>query len=508
MAAREVVPVYGSYIASPDAPSLGQVVASGSERGLHVHLATGDGYAAVDVGASGYLYQITEPLGLPPTFTDRSRAALYTQGYEWYGCSFGPNVIMANGVDPVQYRDAGGAGLFADMITSTFAPVGKFPFAFKQNLFLANLTLAAPYDGLAAGANPTVLAWSRNDNIRQYGSFNANPELIGAGYQPLNFDIGDITGAIGGTDYAVVACSNGFVRVEGPPYSFQVTADGCGTLHPYSLCRVKNDLYFHGPSGIMRLRDGFGPPETVGAKKFVRSLIDNTTGFSGIAWVNGGQIISAAYDSVNDIVAMAYRSSLPTGASVTHAQTVLWYNVGEDRAAVATMPGYDSSGAICPIHYMRTGRQAGVGTYWSPGRDIRFLSNAVGSATPAVSYHQFALGAISQHLILKGGYRKLSATGVTRALRIRPVYTLTDNNAAIGTWSAYIDSTNKTHVAPTVKGPYTSQDDAHGWISTPDTVYADFHSVKFDLTPGSDVYKIAEFRGYEVEFSTSGTYGA
>lgn len=507
--AREVVPVYGSYIASPDTPALGQIATSAAERGLHVHLATGDGYVAVDVGGVARLYQITEPLGVPPVITDRSKAGAYTQGFEWYGCSFGSNVVMANGDSPVQYRDAGGAAAFANMITSTFAPVGKFPFAFKNNLFLANLTLAAPYDGLAAGANPTVVAWSGSDNIRQFGSFNADPQIIGAGYQPLNFDIGDITGAIGGTDYALVAHSNGFVRIEGPPYTFKVVTDGCGCLYPYSLCRVRDDVYFWGPSGLTRLRGGLGPPETVGIGKFTRSLIDNTTGFSDISWINGGQIISSAYDALNDIVLTAYRSNLETttGVSDPHAQTFLWYNVNEDRATVATMPRYDLDDAVAPAHYLRTGRQAGVGSYWTPARDIRFLSNSANTTAGTVSYHYFSLGGIPQSLILHGGYNRLNPETTSRIVRVRPVYTKTDNSVVVGVWSATIESTNMAHSTPATSGPFTTAD-SHGWITTPTAVMGDFHSVSFNLSPATDVYKIAEFRGYEVEFVSGGKYGA
>lgn len=509
--AREVVPVYGSYISAPDSPLVATVVASpsvGTERGLHVHLSTGDGYAAVDVAGAptlGHLYQVTEA----GVSTDRSRAAFYTAGNEWHGCSFGDNVVMANGVDPVQFRLGAGAAAFADMITSTFAPVGKFPFSFKNNLFLANLTLAAPYDGLAAGANPTVVAWSRSEDIRQFGSFNANPEILGSGYQPLNFDIGEITGGIGATDYALVAFTNGFVRIEGPPYTFRVIVDNCGTLSPYSLFRAGEDVYFLGPSGLMRLRGGFGPPETIGVGLFTRSLIDNTTGFSDMAWVSGSQIVSGAFDSVNELAVVAYRSGLETVTGVTdpHTQTLLWYNSREERASLSTCPRYDLNDLVAPMHYLRTGRQAAVGSSWSPGRDIRFLSNGMGAAAGTVSYRKFSLGFIPLPLILQRGYRRFHPKLTTRITSVRPIYTTTDPTITPGIWSVSIESVNKPQDAPTVKGPYTSQN-THGSISTPDTVFADFHAPKISVATNSDIYKVVEFRGIEVEFVTGGTFAA
>lgn len=503
--AREVVPVYGSYIASPDTPSIATVVGSGTERGLHVHFQTGDGYVAVDVGANGRIFQVTEA----GVVTDRSIAALYTAGLETYGCSFGTNVIMTNGTDPVQFRDGSGASLFANMITSAaFAPAGKFPFAFKNNLFLANLTLPAAYDTLPIGANPTVVAWSRNDDIRQFGSFNIDPQIIGAGYQPLNFDIGNITGAIGGTDYALVACSNGFVRIEGPPYTFSVVVDGCGCLYPYSLVRVREDVYFWGPAGLMRLPGGFGPVQSVGIGKFTRSLIDNATGFSDMAWVNGGQIISGAYDAVNDIVVMAYRSALSTSGVVDpHTQTFLWHNVTENRSSVATMPRYDTNDKVSPIHYLRTGKQAGVGSTWSPARDIRFLTNSADAAPDDVTYRQFGLGFIPLPLILHSGFKRFYKDKVSRVVRVRPAYTLTDPAAVPGVWSVTIESVNRHSATPSGLGPYTTLD-SHGWIVTPSTIFGDLHSIMLSISPASDVYKIAEYRGFEVEVIPGGAYAA
>ncbi len=498
--AMNVVPVHGSYIVAPYSHQQAPVVLDGQPFGLHIHKVDGAGYAAVNVpGAPSrvHLYQINYGSS---TATDRSRAATYQLLNDFYGCSFGPYVVMTNYDDEVQYRDGGAAVNFADAITSTFAPKAKFCFPFGDNLFLANCNLPAGYDGLSAGANPTLVAWSRNGDLRQFGSYNANPEISGAGYQPLNYDIGEITGAISADGYAIVMFSDGLVRVEGPSYSFRVVTSECGSIHPYSLIRAKGDIWFWGPSGLTRLRGGDGQPETVGDLKFRRSILDNTTGFFEGAWLSGVKI-SMAYDAVNDLIIAAYRSNLaPSG----WAQTYLCYNVSEDRATYCTSP-IVSDGTIYPINFLRSGRNTETGDPWGVFSQVRFMSQ-VGTVA---SYRKFVLEELlpENPVVLQKSYMQFKRYRTSRIKRIRPVYSSTvaeANNKFVLT----IESTNEPHsTTPIVKGPYTDRD-AHGWIVTADTVFADMHSVKLTMTPNPVMHKVVEFKGYEYEVEIGGAYAA
>src|ERR1044071_150295 len=138
--AFNVLPVYSNYITAPSSTEIAEVAASGDEFGLHFHKVTGDGYAAVNIpGAPArvHLYQVTSG----GVVTDRSRVATYQNLNDFTGASFGPYVVMTNYDDEVQYRDGGGAAVFANMITSTFAPRAKYVFPLGNSLFLANCFL-------------------------------------------------------------------------------------------------------------------------------------------------------------------------------------------------------------------------------------------------------------------------------------------------------------------------------------------------------------------------------
>lgn len=503
--ADNVIPVYGGYIVSPSygAP-LGLIAvgpADGTPQGLHIHQANGNVYAPVhDLSASStQMWQIT-PAGV---VTDVSRAALYALG-AFTGCSFGSNVIMTNKTSLVQFQ-ANGTGLFADMITSTFVPRAHFCFSLRNNLFLANCELSAGYDGLPAGANPTLVAWSGSDLFRQFGSFNADPQIIGAGYQQLNFDIGDIRCGLAGADYGIIGHSNGIVRVDGPPYTFRVISRGIGMAFPYGACSVRDDIYFMSPAGLAVLVGGEGPPRIIGGGKFVRSMIDNVTGFGlHAAFISVAATLdyatfsnlSMAHDAVNDIIWVAYTLS----GDATPCRGLLAYNIAEDRASFFQV--YFSGNPTGTL-FLRAGRQGAVGD-WMPGRDIRWISSPAGSAAPNQHYlGQPALinGPSPGVSTLQRGYIQLNPKSTSRFLRIRPVYHTT--SPYTGQFSVTIESTNRPSAAPTTSAVFT-QMDTHGWINTPSTIYADFHSVKIELTPDVDVSKIVELEGFEYEADADG----
>lgn len=503
--ADNLIPVYGGYIPSPSfgAPSgvLSVGPAAGVPQGMTAHQANGNLYAPISDGVNTRIYQITAA----GVVSDVSRAALYTAPIPpnggWTGTSFGPHAILCPEFDEVQFQ-ANGSGSFANMITSTFAPKARFCFPLRDNLFLANLTLTAPYDGLSAGANPTVVAWSRNGDIRQFGSFNANPEIIGSGYQPLNFDIGDIRCGLAGADYGIIGMSNGIVRVDGPPYSFRVISRDIGMAFPYGACAVRDDVYFMSPAGLAVLYGGEGPAKILGSGKFVRSLIDNATGFAlhpallpiGTTLTSESFTnMSMAYDSVNDLIWLAYTISGDTQVS----RGILAYNIGEDRA---TFFQIYLTGAPSGVLFARSTRQSNVAN-WMPGRDIRWISGTGGATQNYLGQPALINGPSPSSSIMQPGYIQLDPETTSRFLRVRPVYHV--SSAYTGTWSVSIDTTNKPHATPTTTGPFSSMD-THGWITTPDTVFGDFHSPQFSLAPDVDVSKVVEIEGFEYEAEVGG----
>jgi len=503
--ADNVVPVYGDYITSPAIERIVDAsLSTGQVHGLHVDPLSGKGYAAI--GQS--IIECNED----GTKTDRSGAAYVEDS--WMGCSFGSTVIMTNLLNPVQAL-VSGAGTFANLITSTFAPKAKFCFPFRVNLFLAHLSLGSGYDGLSAGANPTVVAWSQNDVPAKFGSFNANPELRGAGYQPLNFDIGEITGACSGADYAIIAHSNGIVRVDGPPYTFRVVATNYGCLFPYAMCVVGDDTYLWTPAGLGRMRGGVGPIESIGLGKFVRFLVDNATGFSPHPFMTMGLLdntepyvaVSMAHDAINNVLFIAYSHfDTLTSSNQPYGKALLAYNISEDRLTWFQVQNGELDAAKNLCLFLRPGRQQPPAS-WCPGRDIRFLSNSEDSIVADHHYYtKFKLGNSFQTSVLGRGFSQLSKDATTRIRRVRPVYSVTDQ-AAIGQFSVSIASTNKPYATPVTVGPFTVQD-SHGWITTPGTKVADFHAPEFTLANSANVYKNVELQGFEYEAEVHGRYSA
>lgn len=497
--AENVVPVYGDYLSSPAMERIVLVAGSAIAYGMHVDQRTGRGF----VGIGDRLYEVLDD----GTVTDRSRAAFYgglppSAGF-WRGCSYGDTVIMTDYTEPVQYLPPAAVD-FADMITSTFAPRARHCFPLRQNLFLANCTLPGAYDGLSAGANPTLVAWSGNDTPRLFGSLNANPEIRGAGYQPLNFDIGDIAactaGSDGDNDYGIVAHSNGIVRVDGPPYTFRVIARNTGTLYPYGICSAGQDVYLWTAAGLGRLRGGSGPLELLGVGKFIRAITDNATGFSSHPSATVGLLdaseaafcVSMAHDPTNDILFISYSEN-----NNLYSRALLSYNIGEDRLTwfqLRHATGTDPD----QIMFLCAGRQLPSAS-WAPGRDLRFISSI--ALSDDNYYSKMVLGNSFGATTIQKGFMQLDPKHPQRFKRIRPVYAVT-NAAAAEQVSLYIESTNKPYATPTVHGPYTALD-THGWIVTPDTVFADFHAPKFVIAANANSHKLVEYQGFEYEVEVS-----
>lgn len=495
--ARNVIPVYGSYLSALPSAIIAASVFSGGEIpvGLHVATANRNGYiaAATAAFAAGDIVEVTEA----GVVTNRTRTAAgnYTSAIGLSsGCSFGdnvilplwPNLIPATPTNPVQYL-ASGATRFADLITTAaFAPLAKFAFPFKINLFLAHCQLGAPYDGLSAGLNNKLVAWSANKNIRQFGSSNANPELTGAGYQELAYDMGEITGAVSGDDYAMIALEGGFVRIDGPPYTFRALGRGHGVhrLSPNAMCMAGADVYYLGPAGLGRLRGGDGNPEQVGSGAWSRWLIDNATGFSSAPIAGTGGSAQMFYDAANDLIFMLYYTTSLQLAMLT-------YNIGENRASYWIFPQLGSQ----PVWM---GNGINLTSDWLPGRDLRFVDGSH-------RYAKFALGNFTANSILQRGYIQFKPDRSTRLLRVRPIYNVSDQ-AAIEQISVTIETTNKPYGTPTTKGPYSAIDSATGWISTPDAVFGDFHSLKFTVTANANMHKVVEYEGFEYDIALGPQY--
>lgn len=522
-----VVPVYGNYIGAPVWLSSGDTV-SEEAYGLHTHFAGGSVWYAY-LGVTTKLYEFSSAFAK----TDKTRAAggAYTTGAAgseagWQHTSFGSSVVMTNYVDDPQLLTSPASANFVKLASSAggsagtgMDPKAKFVAPVRNNLFLANLNLPTALlrpdatTELAAGAYPAYVCWSQSDNVRQYGSFTATPNLTGTGYQPLTYDLGDINGMVGG-DYALMSLQKGWVRCDGPPYTFRPIVVGQGCRFPNSIIRFDNDVYYWGPSGPSVLRGGEGPPEVLGDGKIARTLIDNATGFSPTYSVLSSlaiRHISAGRDVANGLVFWSYTDSeaaAPTG------NICVIYNVREGRFS------FMENGAIVtadngPFNpgMLFLQNSPDLGGSWSPGRDLvgvmKYLTFTTATAYALAVITYTAPIAPSQwggtSPLLTRAYQQVDSEFTTRIRRVRPVFSQATGSVTFAV-SVTVYSKNKPYDTAVASTP-SSAVDAHGWTPTTDSKYADFHQVRIQVT-GTHTEAIAEFEGYEIEYETGGRYAA
>lgn len=473
-------------------------------RGLHVHPSTSSSTWYGYWGTVPALYEASNTsAAIPWTVTNKTRlvGGPYVGDGHWNGTSFGDSVIMTNYDDDPQILTSPAAANFTKLAQSGGAnpgmdPKARFVFPVRGNLFLANLNLAAPFDGLAAGANPNVVAWSQSENCRQFGSFNVTPQLTGTGYQPLNYDLGAITGGVGG-QYALVSMQRGWVRADGPPYTFRPISLGVGNLCSNGIVRFDDDVYFWGPAGPMVLRGGEGPAIALGKDKVVRVLTDDVFGgptlSAGIFYGADPYNVSAGADHLNRHVWWSFPSA-------THAP-ILIYDVDAGRFSfqLPQIDGDNTNIGFASALQTRPDQLTG----WAAGRDlVSIFANGI----QLIPTYYLASPVRTETVIscvFEKGYMQFDEELTTRVLRVRPIYSLLDSTVS-PIASVDISSKNKPFDSAT---PATfSGLDTHGWITTPTTTFADFHRIKLTLTMKPRFG--AEISGIEVEVETGGVYAA
>lgn len=516
--ALNVAPVHGNYVAAQRwLVDFTLTPFSDEPYGMHVHFGGGSTWYSY-VGTITKLYQVSSAF----VATDKTRAvggnyATSGSGGEngWQGTSFGDAIIMTNYVDDPQLLTSPAAANFVKLAQSGggnpgMDPKAKFVFPVRNNLFLANLNLSAGFDTLPSGANPTVVAWSQTDNVRQFGSYAVTPSLTQTGYQPLSYDFGHITGGIGG-DYGLVALQRGWVRVDGPPYVFRPVVVGSGCRYPNSICRLGEDVYFWGASGPSVLRGG-DTLEVIGSGKITRTLIDNSSGFSPTFSVSTFQEIrhlGSAVDPANGLVSWIYMESF-LGAA--RGGVMLMYNTREDRFSFVEMSVASSAG-VFPDGFgspglLFIGSAPDLGASWAPGRDyVGVIKYVQGFPVITPAWQMASPGyttAGSTNPRLDRAFVQLNPDRATRVRRVRPIYSISGSDPYTAT--VYVTTKSKPYETATTFS-FTTTTDTHGWITTPDTVLGDFHQigVEFTLTQQPT---IVEMEGYEVEYEVGGRYVA
>lgn len=497
-----LTPAYGDWLVAPKIQNATSQIGGGGAPityGHHVHPSATGMYSFA--GTTVKLWEYGSSL------TDVTRAAGpyntpdTTSG--WQGTTFGDTVIMTNYVDDPQVQLTRGAA-FDKLASSVFDPKARFAFPIRNNLFLAHCNLAAIYDGLAAGAHPTLVAWSQSDAPRFYGSLRTDPQYVGSGYQEIGNDYGAIVGGIGG-DFGIVFQRLGATRIDGPPYQFR-DLPGVICRFPNSVVRVGDDIYYWGPSGPTILAGGEGFPETLGHERVERSL----TRLGDLLWNNPAPIhIGGWHDAVTGTVCWSYTTSARS-SSLVECDGVLTFNYRDDdfgffRPAVT---GF-KQGFVFP----RTATYLDGGFLSSRGIERRDIS---GSAVDKIA--QLTVDSTSPSLqpslaTIQLPFLQLDANMVTRILRVRPIIRANFSNAGDYSEAVTIRSARSGFYLNAVGfdntyGPFSGRD-ASGWIAAPGTVNDVFHAIKLDLSVSKNGVAVAalldEFEGVEIDYVTGGS---
>lgn len=509
--ALNVVPIHGNYVAAQMWSQDGDEPAD-EPYGLHSHFAGGTTWYAY-VGSITALYQYETATF---TATNKTRAAggayaTSSAGGEagWQFSSFGSAIIGTQYVDDPQLLTSPAAANFVKLAQSGggnpgMDPKAKFVYALRGNLHLANLNLAAGFDTLPSGANPTVVCWSQTENVRQYGSFSVTPQLTGTGYQPLNYDFGHIAGAIGG-DFGIIFLQGGIVREDGPPYVFRPIVVGPSCRFPNSIVRLDQDIYFWGPSGPAVLRGGEGPVLNLGDGRVARTLIDNATGFSPTYSIYSGvpiRHVGGAVDPVNGVVAWTITST--EGDSFDRVgDLTIYYNTRDDRFSFASNTPVSDT-ATGDIWFVEGAPD--IGGAWGPARDLVAITSYIDGVTTHWQVARPYYGSVrsAPAITMTQAYQQLDKDFATRVQRVRPIFSRAGSTTA-ATVTVTLSSKNKPYDAAVTTSSTTA--DGHGWVTLPNSKMADFHLVSIELA-GDLLQNVAEFEGYEIEFLTGPRYSA
>jgi hypothetical protein len=401
-----------------------------------------------------------------------------------------------------------------------YDPKAKFAGLIRDNLFLLNCNLSAPYDGLSAGANPYLVAWSQDGNFRQFGSFNANPELIGSGYNLILNDFGHITGFVSAGMYGIVAQERAFVRIDGPPYQFRTIVSGAGTRFPNALRAFDGDVYGWGPAGPFVLRGGEAPIVYLGKGKVVRTLIDNGSSFSTINSIIANidiSHVSLAIDPTNRLLqyCITSRSRLSTGLGTINqaGNLLIWYNLDEDRFSFAETPITDASGAFEGLLYLCNRPEVADDT-WMPGRTCVAVVQL--ASAPAGEVHRVGIPVYASALVsmtFEKPYIALSPDNTTRVIRVRPIYgERSDDDAEALPSAEFVVSVAVSTKNKPNDPAYTVrhfEQDTHGWVTLPTSAFGDFHAIELTIGDNTQTLSnIMEVSALEVEYQDGPRYAA
>lgn len=191
---RNCLPLYGSYYPLRQ-KSAGNQVADSPVIGAYAHIfPTGIGTGSYVADASTIFAGTRTKLydtGTNP-WTDLSRGGGYAAAGEpggWRFASFGNDVWAVNALDAAQLR-AANTGAFANGITSTFKPIGRFIGVVREFMIHASLANAGRY--------ADEFCWSDANDAAWFDDRTGTRPASVAGSKRIVSRPGQITGFVGG----------------------------------------------------------------------------------------------------------------------------------------------------------------------------------------------------------------------------------------------------------------------------------------------------------------------
>lgn len=241
-------------------------------------------------------------------FEDVSRAAGYGGGGSkpggWYFTSWGNDTIATNYTDPVQIR-RDQTGDFADMMTSTLKPKGRFVMVVRNHVVLLDINLT--------GHAAHEVWWSAFEDETDFDPALATQ----SDFQPLLSTQGQIMGGVGG-EYGVIFKRNAIHLMTATGTSsvfrFDEVSRGIGTPFPRSIVRAEGMIYFWDGSTFRRTT-GFEQPERVGSEVLSRFMTDHRFEehalrvFEPANILDEDQAMVAAYDSSAGVITWSYAAA-------------------------------------------------------------------------------------------------------------------------------------------------------------------------------------------------------
>ena len=251
------------------------------------------------------------------TVTDESGATYSTAADSvWRFIKFGNNILATNYDDPVQSIAIGGAGTFADHITSTEQPNARWMDVVRNFLVLGNI------NSTADGVMPNRVHWSA---INDSSDFDPSASTQ-SDFQDLP-DGGRVQAIVGGASYGLVFQETQIQRMTyvGSPLVFQFfpVDRARGTNIPTSVIGHGGRVYFINEEGF-HVTDG-SQTQNIGSNRV------DTTFLRQFDPANAHRV-SAAVDPANNLIVWSFPG---TGSSAGLANKLYFYNYEQDKFSEA-----------------------------------------------------------------------------------------------------------------------------------------------------------------------------